>query len=400
MKQNEHGGNIHRLIRQNRIAKDRLIDFSANINPAGPPKWFRSLINRELGTIVHYPDPECVALKETIARKYRVDAKRIVPANGTTELLHLLPRVLEKKDILIPEPSYIDYRMVFQAQGYRVHSLMLTEESGYCIDPDVLAEKLGQVGAVIFANPTNPAGALISSESIVSLAEAFRQTLFIIDEAFYPFYTPFSTVGGKCGNLITLNSLTKFFAIPGLRAGFGIFPEWGREKIRRLLPQWSVNSLAQSFAVTALEDDAYCRDSCEACVRLRENLFAEINTIPGLKAYPSAANFLLLRSGNQITAKKLYEKLLSNQMIIRRCDNYRGLDEYSFRIAVRSAQENQRLLEALRLVYLLPGSGKQRFRRKTPALMFQGTSSNAGKSILAAALCRILFQDGVKVAPF
>jgi cobyric acid synthase CobQ/L-threonine-O-3-phosphate decarboxylase len=396
----EHGGNIHKLLREMSNTGE-LLDFSANINPLGPPAWLRSHVNRQLAMIAHYPDPECRELIRTIGERYRVDERLVVAANGTTELLHLLPYIIEPRPVIIPVPSYIDYQRVFTGAGFAVQTVMLDESDGFKITGERLAGWLRGGEIVIFGNPVNPAGSVLADTEIRAAAEAFPDTLFIIDEAFHDFTADFQTVGGSTDNIITLNSLTKFFALPGLRVGFGILPRRYAERMRQSLPPWSVNTLAQSVAAEALCDDDYCRSTRSTCRRLREELAGSLARISGLKVYDSAANYLLLRCTAEPDGEELYTRLLAQGIVIRRCSNYQGLDRTYLRVAVRTGEENRQLVEALQDAFASQVMFvSSRVTKQARALMFQGTSSNAGKSIMTAAFCRILLQEGLRVAPF
>ncbi|MBE0583751.1 MAG: cobyric acid synthase, partial [Desulfofustis sp.] len=225
-------------------------------------------------------------------------------------------------------------------------------------------------------------------------------TLFIIDEAFHDFVSSATSVGGRLDNIITLNSLTKFFAIPGLLAGFGIFPVPFARKMKRILPPWTMNALAERVVQKGLQDRDYCRKSIETCQHLKDELITSLQKIPQITLFHSAANYLLLRVANKEGGHGLYEKLLAEGIIIRRCANFVGLDSSYFRIAVRTGEENRELLKKMRLALSVGPKASTKSKKKAKSLMFQGTSSNAGKSILAAAFCRILVQDGFKVAPF
>jgi adenosylcobyric acid synthase len=400
LSQQEHGGNIHKLLREGSGAAE-LLDFSANINPLGPPAWLRSHVNRQLEMIVHYPDPECRELIRTIADRYQVSEHLVVVANGTTELLHLLPRILTPRPVIIPVPSYIDYQRVFTVAGFHVQTVTLDESDGFAVTAARLAGWLRGGEIVIFGNPANPAGSLLADAEIRAAARDFPDTLFVVDEAFHDFTADFQTVGGSSENIITLNSLTKFFALPGLRVGFGILPERYAESMRQVVPPWSVNTLAQSVAAEALRDDDYCRSARSTCRRLREELAGKLTRLADLKVYASAANYLLVRCTGGTDAEEIYSRLLARGIVIRRCSNYRGLDRSYLRLAVRTAEENQLLVEALLDILAPPArKGLSRAPVRARALMFQGTSSNAGKSIMTAAFCRILLQEGLRVAPF
>jgi cobyric acid synthase CobQ/L-threonine-O-3-phosphate decarboxylase len=398
----EHGGNIHKLMRDGRIDAGRYIDFSANINPIGPPAWLRSEINRELEMLAHYPDPDYLEIRQLISDIYGVDRDGVVVTNGSSELLSLLPLVIPERKIVIPVPCYVDYLGVFGHHDMNILQVPLAEQNGFSITAEGLETYLTGNDAVIFGNPANPTGSFIEDDAILNLASRHPETLFIVDEAFHEFVSEFGTVGGKHENIITLNSLTKFFGIPGLRAGFGLFPRAYASRVTSFLPRWSVNALAASVSRRALEDRKYNRQSREACAQLRKQLRNEIERIDGLCVYDSKANYLLVKLETGTDAEELYTRLLRRNIIVRRCSNYPGLGPNYFRLAVRSESDNDRLVRELRKI-MQPGRGSlpgKTSQRRAKSLMFQGTSSNAGKSIMAAAFCRIFVQDGLQVAPF
>lgn len=398
-----HGGNIHAVLRESGRHHDQIIDFSANINPLGPPEWLRAMVSRELDKILHYPDPDYTQLVAAIAGFMQVPAAAVIPANGSTELLYLLPRVLERKRAVIPVPSYIDYVRAVRQAGMEVVTVPLREETGFAVNRQEIAAQLREDDLVIFASPNNPTGVLVEPEELLALADDFPQTLFLVDEAFLDFVIGHESVAGKRENILTLNSMTKFFGVPGLRLGYGVFPPQIAEKVQALMPPWTINTLAQSFGVECLADAEYHHNSRLTVRELREQLVAQLQSFSQLQVYPSVANYLLLRLRNTITAPQLAAKMIEHGILIRCCDNYTGLDERYFRVAVRTTKENEQLVAALS-ASLQPGKQssivKKLGRKRTPAIMFQGTSSNAGKSVLTAAMCRILLQDGVRVAPF
>lgn len=396
-----HGGNIHAVLRDRGQNPGSIVDFSANINPLGPPEWLRAMVSRELDQVLHYPDPEYSRLVETIAECWQVEPSMVVAANGSTELLYILPRILDCRRAIIPVPSYIDYARAVRQAGLEVVSVVLREERGFAVNREVLAAKLGAGDLVILGSPNNPTGTMVDPGLILELADDYPDTIFLIDEAFLDFVMSASSVAGKRPNILTLNSMTKFFGVPGLRLGFGVFPVRIAQTVREVMPPWTINCFAQAFGIECLRDTSYQRQSRETVVRLRDELTTMLAEIAGLKIYPSAANYLCIRLDNGLTAPQLADRLLSHGLLIRCCDNYQGLDDRYFRIAVRTREENQRMAEALhQCLGCRRSPSRSLTRRRTPAIMFQGTSSNAGKSVLTAALCRILLQDGIRVAPF
>lgn len=395
----EHGGNIHAAASAKNSQLKDILDFSANINPFGPPEWLRSCISRELETVLHYPDPYCSELKKIIAEKYNVAADNVLVANGSTELLYQLPHAIECSRAVIPVPCYIDYVKVMELAAIPVQLIELPELNDFAPDLQIIQQAIVPGDLVILGSPNNPTGQSISRENIINLATANPEVLFLVDEAFLEFMDNSASVAGTLSNIITLHSLTKFYGIPGLRLGFGVFPHLIATNLQKILPPWSVNSLAQKVGERALGDLDYQKQSREYFAKCKKDFLKNLSYFRNLKIFPSDANYFLIRLNEQFKVQELQKELVEANILIRDCSNYAGLENKGFfRVAIRNETDNREFIQALSKI--LPSKRKQSRSRKTPAIMFQGTSSNAGKSVLTAALCRILLQDGVQVAPF
>lgn len=396
-----HGGNIKVLAESAGLDCKDLLDFSANINPLGPPQWLRPLINAQIDSLVHYPDPACSQLTSAIAEHYQVKEEEVLVGNGSTELIYQIPRALGCTSALIPVPSYRDYVLAAEQSGMAVEKIFLKEEDYFRPDLDLLTTRLKDHSLVILGQPNNPTGMTVEAQAIRRMAQDHPSSLFMIDEAFADFIGDLdSLTRDRPSNVIVLRSFTKFFAIPGLRLGLALADPEIAQKVRVLLPPWSANTLAQKVGEAALKDGVYAEQTRIVVKKLRQDLRLNLQGLPGLKVFPGEANFLLLRlDHNHIKAPWMASQLLSQGVAVRVCENFEGLDSRFFRVAVRTAEENERLCQILSLV--LTGKSKTlKPKRKIPAVMFQGTSSNAGKSILTAAMCRIMLQDGYRVAPF
>lgn len=390
-----HGGNLRMLAQTTGMMERDLLDFSANVNPLGPPEWLRPSISSQISSLRHYPDPECACLLETIAKHYSVDLDEVIAGNGSSEILYLIPRLFGKSAI-IPVPSYADYKRACVLAGKSVTPFPLHENEGFVLNPEKLETMIQGDDLVFIGQPNNPTGTICDAEAIRQLARRHTSTIFLIDEAFADFVNGLDRlIRNRPANVIVLLSLTKNYAIAGLRLGCAIADSSIIKQLRGLQLPWSVNTLAQAVGVAALKDLDYLKRTREYVDQQRALLSQEIQKLGSYTVYPGRANFLLVRIDSpDADASSLAHKLLEKGIAIRTCTNFEGLDKRFFRIAVRTEPENLRLLEALGRRSL------PTLKRKKPALMFQGTSSNAGKSILTAALCRILLQDGYRVAPF
>jgi cobyric acid synthase CobQ/L-threonine-O-3-phosphate decarboxylase len=403
-----HGGNLSDLADKAGCAPERLVDFSANINPLGPPEYLRRVISRSIDGVSHYPDPQCRELTACLATVLEVDQQQIIVGNGSTEIIYALPRALPCKRAVIPTPSYLDYDRAARLAGLEILTVPLREAEEFRLNFAELSDHLQEGDLVYLGRPNNPTGLGFAAADLLGVVAAHPTTWFMVDESFYQFIDESCELatGTMPANLIVIRSLTKFYAIPGLRLGFAAASPATAGLLRQHVMPWTVNSLAQAVGKAMLADNDYSEKSRRFVDQRRLELKRDLEEIPGLRVFPGEANYLLVkleRSG--LTARQLADRLLTSAgseqpIAIRVCDNYIGLDEHFFRVAVRGEDDNRQLCQALSRE-LTPGRGRVIKRhKKTPALMLQGTSSNAGKSVLTAALGRIFLQDGFRVAPF
>jgi len=395
-----HGGTIRQYAEATGRGIADILDFSASINPLGPPEWLRDVIAARLGDIIHYPDTSCRSLIKAVAARYGCRESEVLPGNGSTEILFLLPRALEVKRALIPVPAYSDYERASAASGMPFVNLPMPPEMGFAPDPGIIGPAIRQGDLAFIGHPVNPSGTMGRPEEIRDLALRNPEAVFVIDEAFFDFVSDGESLTvNRPENVVVVLSFTKMFAIPGLRLGFALAEPAIVEKMRRLQPCWTVNSLAQAVGERAAADMGFIEETRKFIALEREELRRGLESVPGLTVFRGQANYLLARiESEKLNARDLAERLLGEGIAIRVCGNFRSLDERYFRVAVRTAEENGRLVEAVGRAF---GLGRRPVAaRKTPALMFQATGSNAGKSILTAAMCRILLQDGFRVAPF
>ncbi|EGJ48468.1 cobyric acid synthase [Desulfocurvibacter africanus] len=427
-----HGGNLRELARQAGCDQSEIIDFSASMNPLGPPPWLRGVISRHVEALVHYPDPDCSGLVEAACHRYGVRPEEVVCGNGTSDILAVLPRIAGLERAIVPVPSYAEYERACRLEGLSVERLDLLAEEGFALPWNRLGAALAAGPALVYmGQPNNPTGRTFQASMLRDLAGLHPDSLFVVDEAFADFVAGLDRLTRNCheldntegvrgesfppaaggtlspsplapgsrpANVLTLLSLTKFHAMPGLRLGLALAEPELAAKLRERLPPWSVNSLALAVGTRALSDEDYARRSLEKTTALRQALFARLSSLPGLTVFPGEANFLLCRVDKPgLSAQDAFEHCLRTRVAIRRCHTFPSLDGRYFRVAVRSEEDNARLIQALAGFV---GVNATRTKRRTPAIMVQGASSNAGKSLLVAALCRIFLQDGLSPAPF
>ncbi|MDD5598406.1 MAG: cobyric acid synthase [Victivallaceae bacterium] len=400
---NAHGGNIYKLAAESGCAPEQILDFSASINPLGPPEFFRPDVSRSLENIAHYPDPRAERLVRTAAQVFGLTESCVTAANGSEELIYAVPRALRLEKALIPVPSYADYENACRLAGLEVNYPDMDETADFSPDYEKLRAGIKPGMLVFIGHPGNPSGTAMDKVSLLRLVSERPEAVFVIDEAFAAFCGDgFSLLPELPQNAIILRSLTKFFAVPGLRLGLAFASEKNTALIREQLPPWSVNSIAQAVGQKILtETQEYTKETLDLIKPLREKLAGQLAAL-GLKVFPGIANYLLCKLPEG--KKPVYKRLLREYHIaVRDCGSFKGLDSRFFRVAVRNEDENDYLVNSLKQVLNTENENKTFFfkhKMKSLSLMIQGTCSNAGKSVLVSAFCRILLQDGYNVAPF
>ncbi|BCG48707.1 L-threonine 3-O-phosphate decarboxylase [Citrifermentans bremense] len=351
-KKHEHGGNVFAVARMLGVAPEQILDFSASINPLGMSPGVRDALTGCLDRLLHYPDKGAAELRERIAAYHGIRAEEILPASGSTELIHLLPRVVGGRKGLIVAPAFAEYAEALDRAGWEIDYLTLSSADNFALPLPLLWEKLGEgVDMVFICNPGNPTGALVPRREMETVVELCREhgTFLVLDEAFMDFCEEESAkeLIRHSPRAVLLRSMTKFFAIPGLRLGYAIAAPETVEAIAALQDPWSVNTAAQVAGVAALMDAGYCARTREYVDAERERLARGLSAIPGLRVFPSRANYLLVEICDGRSARELRERLTPEGVLVRDCGNFEGLDGRFFRVAVRLREENERLLELL-----------------------------------------------------
>jgi len=348
----EHGGNIFSVARSRGIPPEGIVDFSASINPLGMAPGVRGALADCVDRLLHYPDKGAWELKESLAAYHGVEVSRLAVANGSTELIHLLPRVVGGRRGLIVAPAFAEYALALERSGWQIDYLTLKSGDGFALSLPALREKLAERYDMLFiCNPGNPTGALIPKHDIAQVIDLCREsgTFLVLDEAFMDFCEEDSAkdlIGGLPRGVI-LRSMTKFFAIPGLRLGYAIAAAGVIDAIASAQDPWSVNTAAQVAGIASLADPAYREATRRFVAGERDFLCAGINRIPKLRLFPSRANYLLAEIRGEMGAAELRSRLLEKGILIRDCGNFQGLNGRFFRVAVRLREENERLLELL-----------------------------------------------------
>lgn len=354
----QHGGNVYEVQRNTGVDHRKVIDFSANINPLGFPQGLTEAIVGGLTDLVHYPDPDYNDLSESIAAAKNIPARWVYPGNGAIELIYMIMEYLKPSRAHVIAPGFVEYERSLRRYGAEVDWICLKEEEDFRLTEGTIAPALGNPGEpIVLCTPNNPTGALIEPELLVKImkrAHEANQPL-IIDEAFMDFVDPKVAMecipcAEKYPNLFVLRSMTKCYAVPGLRLGYLVtssegFSEWVQEY---RIP-WMVNHLASLAGQAALNDTKHIESTRRYISEQRERLIQGLCRIEGIKVYPAEANFVCIRLlGAKLDLKA---ELLKRGILIRSCANYIGMDPSFYRIAVRKEEDCIALLEAFEEIF-------------------------------------------------
>ena len=349
-----HGGNIKQIGRDNKIEYRKILDFSANINPLGMPSSVKKAIIEGLDEAEKYPDITYFELKCAIAEFENINKDHLILGNGAAEVIFNVVRGINPKNTLILAPTFSEYEEATRAIDGNITYYKLKEENNFYIQDDILDCINSELDLIFICNPNNPTGAITSIELLIKILNKAKKSraMVLIDESFLDFIEGnLSMISyiNEYENLIIVKSLTKFFALPGLRIGYGICSNIQlKEKLEKISPAWNINILAEIATITGLKDKNYIEQSIKYILKEKEYLYKQLKQITGLKVYEPSVNFIMLKT---IIKMELKDELLKNNILIRSCSNYEGLDANYYRIAVRNHDENSMLIRKIRDIF-------------------------------------------------
>ena len=327
-----------------------ILDFSSNINPMGTSSLVRKTIKNQLDAIQIYPDSKSTQLRKNLQRYTKIPYSQIVVGNGATEIIYNFCQAFlsNKTPVLIPIPTFGEYESAAKLSGAKISffKTMNLEK-----DVDDFISKLPNNGCIFICNPNNPTGNLISKKTLqkIIISANKKKTLVFIDECFIELVPDHDEsiikFIKKYNNLFILRSLTKSFALAGLRIGYGIGSKQMISVLNKIKIPWNVSGLAQQAASAALLHSFYLT---KVKKMIKKESFYIINSISKLKNFQcnvTSTNFILIKT--KMKSKTLQKKLLEKKILIRDCSTIRGLNNNYIRIAVKTRKENKKLIKAL-----------------------------------------------------
>ncbi|MGK7933923.1 MAG: threonine-phosphate decarboxylase CobD [Microcystaceae cyanobacterium] len=345
-----HGGNLNWAATLAGCPPSSIIDFSASLNPLAPPNWVKTEIQANLESLTTYPNPDYGSLRVALAQWHQLSPDWILPGNGAAELLTWAAWELSQVPVTyLLTPAFGDYQRALRTFGAKVQfcPLRYSPDDLMCQGEDLFSEAKDR--GIIINNPHNPTGKQFSVAQLLQILDRFA--LVVVDEAFMDFLPPEQQSSlikeiERYPNLVILRSLTKFYRIPGLRLGYAISHPDRLKKWQSLRDPWSVNSLAAKIGEKIPQDTTFPQQVWDWLLPTREKFYQGFVSLQGLIPYRSVANFLLVKT--EVSSVVLQERLLKeSQILIRDCLSFAQLGDRFFRVAVRTKEDNQRLLTAL-----------------------------------------------------
>lgn len=325
------------------------LDFSANVSPLGLPAGVAAAITNALPTADRYPDPLCRELRAALAGAEGVPADWILCGNGAADLIFRLALTVRPRRALLPAPTFAEYEAALQTVGCAVQRVFLREENEFAVTEEFIDAVTPETDIVFLCQPNNPTGQVTPPALVERLVRRCAEcgAVLVVDECFLDFLPDRDAWTAKqllrdAPQLIILKAFTKLYAMAGVRLGYALCGDAALlEKMRSAGQPWAVSSLAQAAGLAALQETAYAGAVRALIAEQRPRMAAGLRAL-GLRVMDGQANYLLFRA-----TPDFGEKLRRRGAVVRSCANYPGLDAAWYRTAVRTAEENTRLLQIM-----------------------------------------------------
>lgn len=351
-----HGGDIYSAREQlGKLEKPpAILDFSANINPLGLPEGVKQAIRDAAESFDIYPDPLSRELVSGLSVHEGIPRDWILCGNGAADVIYRTVYAVRPKKAMVLAPTFAEYEEALTAAGCRIVPYELREADGFQAGSGLLDALDESLDMLFLCNPNNPTGRLLEKDFLLEILQRCQALgiLLFMDECFNEFLEDPQNYSTKeylkaFDNLIILKAFTKIYAMAGLRLGYCISANAGLlKKVREAGQPWSVSAPAQIAGVRAMEEKAYLAETKKLIREEREYLVPELTEL-GVRVIASNANYIFIKDhGNR--SKPLHEMLFEKGILIRNCDNYRGLGPGYYRICIRKHEENTVLIGALK----------------------------------------------------
>lgn len=351
MEKYQHGGDVYSAVERFGIPLEQICDFSANINPLVTVPWLKAKLAPFWEQVLHYPDPQYRELYKGIATYHGMDLDQIVLGNGATPLIYQLVETLKPQKARVSAPTFAEYEKALRHVGTQV-TYMPVSAHDLSIDPQKLFSDLDGETMIFLCNPNNPTGNLVPLQDLVTALEMLDpKVTVVVDEAFIDF-TPLGEAQSltryldQFSNVVILRSATKFYGMPGLRLGYLLCGNVElANSIRLSQPIWQINVMAAGLVQSGLLDLEF-QEATRLYVAEEREFVTDALIQLGFKVYPSVVNYILVVPPQGLDVQ---EALAPVYALARSCDNYVGLPEGLWRLAIKSHDDNLKMIGAFQL---------------------------------------------------
>lgn len=352
-----HGSDLEKISDYYQIPIDEIVNFGANVNPLGLSSSVLASLKENLHLLERYPDRSYTSLRKTIGGYCHVRPEQVVVGNGSTELISLLIHAKRARKALLIGPTYSEYERELRLAGGTMDFYDLREEADFQIDFDDFFKVLQNgYDLIILCNPNNPTSSALTTRQIQTILEHLEQIggFLMIDETYVEFAPDVDQISAvslvdRFDNFMVLRGVSKFFAAPGMRLGYGITGNRSfLETVQTLQNPWSLNSLGAYAGEQMLNDQTYIDATRSLILSEREKALCRLSDSKDLKAYPAYANFILVKLEKPgLTSQQMFERCIRQGMMIRDCSSFRQLPGEYIRFCIMRPEDNQRLLDLL-----------------------------------------------------
>ena len=353
-----HGGDIDSISSLYGISRSEIVDFSGNINPLGISPMAKTEMAKNLDLIATYPDRNYMSLRNSLSQFTGVAPEHIIVGNGSTELISLMIQMNRPKEILIIGPTYSEYERETNLIGGHVQYHQLKEEMDFRLDMDQLLSQLtNDIDMLVICNPNNPTSTCIHLSELKIILEKCKESgIFVmIDETYVEFVENMLDVTATSlvahyDNLLILRGISKFFASPGLRLGYGMCSNLDLiGRMNNYKNPWTINILASFGAEVMLQDESYIHETKTLFHEERSWIYDEMSSWDNIKVYKPEANFVLFKLlDKDIKSRDIYDKMISQNMLIRDASSFPFLNDQFLRFCFLLPEQNKSLIMALK----------------------------------------------------
>ena len=357
-----HGSDLEEIEKYYGIPKETIVGFGANVNPLGLSDTIKKEITENLNILMTYPDRNYTTLKQVIGDYCHVRPEHVVVGNGSTELISMLIQHLKPRKALLVGPTYSEYERELGLCGGEMVYHNLSPENEFQINLEEFLDCLDDsIDLLIMCNPNNPTSSAVSVNNMeYILKKCVQKNIFVmVDETYVEFAPDIEEVTCMSfvehfKNLMVIRGVSKFYAAPGLRLGYGVTSNMAFTHLLKTHQNpWSLNSMGAFAGEKMLMDQEFISRTRSLIHAERERIYEELNNIPYLHTFRPIATFFLVKILKEgVTSFDVFDHLIRKGLMVRDCSSFQNLEGEYFRFCIMNPEDNTRLLNGLKEYFL------------------------------------------------